>query len=75
MSKKKSTRASPLKTYTVTLVRTIEHRAVVEDVQATSIQEAIDKAILYADSPYTKPSPWREGDVLGEDSKATVTKP
>jgi hypothetical protein len=60
-----------LRKYTVTLVRTIEHRAVVEDVEASTQQEAVEKAIEIADGP-SMPSLWREGDVLGEDSKAKL---
>ncbi len=61
--------ARKLKRYTVTLVRTIEYRAIVEDVDAANEGEAIDKAILVADNP-TEGVRWIEGDTIGESSKA-----
>jgi hypothetical protein len=56
--------------YTVTLKRTIEHSAVVDDVAATSATEAIEKAIKIADEHDA--NQWREGDTIGEDSSAKV---
>ncbi len=59
-----------LQRYKVTLVRTIEHRAVIDGVEAANQDDAIEKAIEQADAPHA--NAWREGDTLGESSKAVI---
>lgn len=58
-----------LTNYDVRITRTIEHRATIEGVLATSPEEAIKKAIAIADGPTTRA--WREGDVINQEERAT----
>ncbi len=64
-------RKAKLSKYEVTLRREIEQVAVVE-VEARNVEEAIETAINFADNQL--PSPWREGDVIGESSKAKLVR-
>lgn len=60
----------PTKKYTVTLSRTIEHTARVEDVEASSVEEAVKKATAIADNPHPHNRAWVEGDVVEESALA-----
>lgn len=57
-----------MKKYQVTIIREIEHRAVVE-VEAESIDVAKQMAMNIVDNTNPYQNCWREGDVVSQDFK------
>lgn len=66
-----ASRKTKMSKYQVTIKREIEHTAVV-DVEARSVEEAVDMANNIVDEP--KSNYWREGDVLSHTAKAKVVR-